>query len=136
MARITGAVQHIRRLQRMRGAERSPQVTQALFAAGNLIQTEAQRSITTGAVSGAGHVPSAPGEPPNADTHYLDSNIETQIVAPGKVEVASNADTSSHLEFGTSRMAARPFMRPAVAKTRDKCVRFVRDAMRAIRNGR
>lgn len=93
-------------------------VGKALFAGGEMLQTEAQLSITRGAVSGKNHVPSLPGEPPNQDTGVLGGNIETVQKAPLVVEVSSNAEYSAPLEFGTSRMAARPFMRPARDKTR------------------
>jgi HK97 gp10 family phage protein len=88
-------------------------VGKALFAGGEAIQVEAQISITAGAVSGRGHVPSKPGEPPNADTHFLANNIETVQVAPLVVEVTSRAPYSAALELGTSKMEARPFMAPA-----------------------
>lgn len=116
MARIRGAKEHSRRLARLQGSGVEREVGSALFAAGNLIQVEAQISITTGAVSGAQHVPSKPGEPPKADTHRLADNIETLQVKPLVVEVSSNAPYSADLEWGTSKMGERPFMRPARAK--------------------
>jgi len=55
-----------------------------------------------------------PGEPPNNDSFTLHNNIETALTAdPLVVTVTSNAEHSTPLEFGTSKMAARPFMRPA-----------------------
>lgn len=104
-------------------------VGRALFAGGNMIQTEAQLSITRGAVSGKGHVPSRPGEPPNQDTGVLANNIETVQVGPLKVEVSSNAPYAAALEFGTSKMAERPYMRPAVAAKRDEVTELVRRAV-------
>jgi HK97 gp10 family phage protein len=103
-----------------------------LFAAGDLIQTSAQESITTGAISGKGHVPSLPGEPPKADTHTLDRQIETEMVEPLRIRVTSYAPYSAALEFGTSRMAARPFMMPAAARERKAAVKMVRDAVTRI----
>lgn len=111
-------------------------IGRALFAAGERIAVEAQLSITRGAVSGANHVPSSPGEAPNQDSGVLSGNIETVQKKPLVVEVSSNAPYSSDLEFGTSRMASRPFMRPArdkeeknaraiVAKALDKFIRSV-----------
>lgn len=132
----------------------------ALFAAGQEIAIEAQISITTGAVSGANHVASAPGEAPNNDTSVLANNIEVvqgnnkstgkhnkAAVSTGaevytgdlKAEVSSNAPYSAALEFGTSRIAARPFMRPAAIKetpTARKLVeRAVKRAMRDVLKG-
>lgn len=122
------AKKHSDRLKRM--AARTPQeVARALYSAGQLIELDAERSITSGAVSGKNHIPSNPGQPPNADTHFLDSNIETEIGGPGLVTVTSKANYSAALEYGTSRMAARPFMRPAVERNRKKVVQMVGDAV-------
>jgi HK97 gp10 family phage protein len=123
---IKGAKAHTDRLKRMQA--RTPQeVVRALYAAGQEIEIEAEISITNGSISGKGHVPSLPGEPPNADTRVLDSNIETTVAANlvPTVHVTSNAPYSAALEYGTSKMAERPFMRPAVAKKRADVVRLV-----------
>lgn len=107
-------------------------VGQALFAGGDLIRTEAQISITAGAVSGKGHVPSRPGEPPNNDTGHLANNIEAVQVEPLVVEVSSNAPYSAPLELGTSKMAARPFMAPARDAKRKAVVDLVQQAMDSV----
>jgi HK97 gp10 family phage protein len=129
MALIIGARAHAARLRRIRGGEIVGRVGAALFAAGNLIEVEAAISITTGAVSGKGHVASAPGSPPNADTHVLDRSIETNQVGPLKVEVSANAPHAAAQELGTSRLPERPYMRPAVAKKRGEAVQLVRRAV-------
>lgn len=122
------AKSHSDRLKRM--AQRTPQaVARALYAGGQLIELDAERSITAGSISGAGHIPSAPGQPPNADTRFLDSNIETSVGGPGLVKVTSHAPYSAALEYGTSKMAARPFMRPAAERNRDEVVRLVGEAI-------
>jgi len=135
LVRIRGAKEHSRKLQRIQGQGAARFVGQALFVAGETIAVEAQISITQGAVSGKGHVASLPGEAPNADTHRLADNIEVVQPAPLRVEVSSNAPYSAALEFGTSRMAERPFMRPAVAKKRKEVVALIEKAIQhAIRN--
>lgn len=112
------------------------EVSKALFVAGNMVQVYAQHSITEGSVSGSGHVASLPGEPPNADTHGLDRQIETTQVDPLKVRVSSNARYSKFLEYGTSRMAARPFMMPALRANKRQVTKLVRDAVsRAVKKG-
>lgn len=134
---LKGAKAHIRRLKALSGPRMTRDVGRALFAGGELIQTEAQRSISAGSVSGKGHVPSAPGQPPNYDSGVLANNIETTQPAPLRVQVSSNAPYSAPLEFGTSRMAARPFMRPARDKKRDEVRRLVETAMnRVVRSSR
>jgi len=135
MAKITGAKEHAARLRRMGGPEMVRQVGSALFAGGQSIQVEAQLSITRGAVSGKNHVPSAPGEPPNADTHFLANNIETTLTGPLTVEVSSNAPYSADLELGTSKMIERPFMRPATQKKRPGVVQGVRAAVKKVAGG-
>lgn len=134
--KMTGAKAHAARLKRMSGPAVVREVGKALYAAGQMIEIEAELSITAGSVSGKGHVPSRPGEPPNRDTGVLDTNIETVQVAPLKVEVSSNAPYSSPLEFGTSKMAERPFMRPATQKKRAEAVQLVRGAVERVVRGR
>lgn len=116
MVKVTGAREHSANLRRIAGEEMVTQVGAALFVGGQRIQVDAQISIVTGAVSGKGHVPSKPGDPPSADTHFLANNIETAQVGPLKVQVSSNAPYSRALEDGTSKMQARPFMWPALRR--------------------
>jgi len=104
---IIGAKAHIARLKKLSGPEMVREVGAALFKAGERIQVEAQIGISAGSVSGAKHVPSAPGEYPNQDTGHLAGNIETTQVAPLVVEVSSNASYSAPLEFGSERKAGR-----------------------------
>lgn len=104
-------------------------VDRALYAAGQVIEVESEISITAGSVSGKGHVPSAPGQPPNADTRLLDTNINTVVVGPGRVNVEATAPYAGYLEFGTSRMEARPFMRPAAEKKRPEATELIRRAL-------
>ena len=129
MAKTTGARKHAQRLKSARDIAR--QVTAALYSAGQDIELDAEHSITQGSVSGAGHVPSLPGQPPNRDTGFLDTNIETTVEAqnPPTVHVTSNAPYSAALEFGTSKMAERPFMRPATEKNRRKVGQKVANAV-------
>lgn len=128
MVKITGREKVSGRFRRM-AASRSL-TDKALYAAGQAIEIEAEISITAGSVSGAGHIPSKPGEPPNADTRLLDTSIHTVVVGPGRVNVESNAPYSAALEFGTSKMAERPFMRPAVAKKKPEALEIVAEAVR------
>lgn len=123
MAKISGVDRHKRRLRPI-AARR---ILQGLYAAGQLIELDAERSITEGSVSGAGHVPSLPGEPPNADTRHLDTNIDTTVASanPPTVNVTSNASYSAALEFGTSKMEERPFMRPAAEKNQKEVTNIV-----------
>jgi hypothetical protein len=124
MVKMIGAKAHVAHLRRMTGPEAVQEIGKALYAGGQLIEIEAEISITAGSVSGKGHVASKPGEPPNRDTGVLDGNIETATVEPLKVEVSSNAPYAAELEFGTSKIAERPYMRPATAKKRPEVVHW------------
>ena len=122
MAKIAGAAQFTAKL-RNNSVHAAQFIDSAVFDLANRVQVDAQTSITDGAVSGAGHVPSKPGEPPNNDTGVLASNIETiRGSEPGTIKyvVSSNAPYASALEFGTSRMQARPYLRPALEKNRER----------------
>ena len=139
MAKIIGAKAHAERLRRMAGPEMKQKLSQALYDIGDAVKVEAQISITTGATSAKGqHKPSAPGTPPNNDTAVLANNIEAALVRPLKVEVSSNAPYAAALEFGTSKMAERPYMRPAVAKVRAEggVVKEIVSAVNSVIGGR
>lgn len=135
MAKVTGGKGPIDKLNRMSGPEAAKQLGATLYALGNAIEVEAQISLTTGAVSGKGHVPSKPGEPPNQDTGVLGNNIETTQPTLLRVEVSSNAPYAVALEYGTSKMAERPYMRPAAAKVRKSAPKTLAQAIRVIRRG-
>jgi len=130
--KVTGDKAYSARLKGMTGPEMVREIGAELFAGGQDIEIEAELSITTGSVSGKNHVVSLPGEPPNSNTHVLDLNIETVQVAPLKVEVSSNAPYAADLEYGTSKMAERPYMRPAVAKRRRDVTLRIRNAVNRV----
>lgn len=132
MTKITGIDKHKRRLRKLRGPAMVRPVTQAVFAAAQDLAVDAALSITKGAVSGKSHVPSSPGEPPNADTHVLDRNIEAVSTGPLKAETSSNAPYAAAQEFGTSHLPERPYMRPATARERPKAVRRIVDAVNRV----
>lgn len=60
------------------------------------------------------HTASAPGKSPAVDTGRLRQSIGVQKVGEGHYRVGTNVEYAPYLEFGTRRMAARPFMRPAL----------------------
>ena len=94
---------------------------------GQLIRGEAIKSIQTGSKSGVmyqmynprrEHRASAPGEAPASDTGNLVSKIIVKQKSKDITSVESNADYSAYLEYGTSKMEARPFMLPAFEKSK------------------
>lgn len=111
------------------------EVGKAVYAAADYLSTEAALSITAGATSGKGHVASLPGEPPNADTHQLDRSIHSQQTGPLKAESIADAPHAVPLELGTSKVAARPFMGPAAAKTKPQAQKLVAAAVKRVVGG-
>lgn len=66
------------------------------------------------------HTASAPGQPPMSDTGRLANNIYFERLGDLTAAVGSTLAYAYYLEYGTSRMAARPFFRPAIEKMRPK----------------
>jgi len=101
---------------------------------GQLIRGEAIKSIQTGSKSGVmyqmyhprrEHRASAPGEAPASDTGNLVSKIIVKQKSKDITSVESNADYSAYLEYGTSKMEARPFMLPAFEKSKKPIINAV-----------
>ncbi len=113
------------------------QAQRAVFLGCSKIQEVAVTEILRGAKSGQiysrggkSHQASAAGEYPASDTGNLASNINVQIQTGGLSGIVeSKANYSSYLEFGTSRMAARPFMFPSAERARA----FIRKKFRELR---
>lgn len=61
------------------------------------------------------HVASAPGEAPAVDTGHLRNSVQVQRPETFEALVTVGAEYAAHLEFGTRRMEARPYMGPAFA---------------------
>ena len=104
-----------------------------LLGGGQLIRGEAIRSIQSGAKSGKTykrynptrtHKASAPGEAPASDTGFLVSNIRVKD-QKDLVQVRSEASYSKFLEYGTSKMLARPFLFPAMEKSKPKIAEVI-----------
>ena len=70
------------------------------------------------------HQASSAGQPPATDTGNLGKNISSSVKvrADGAVvgQIIAATEYAVHLEFGTSQMAARPFMTPALRQNRKK----------------
>ena len=110
---MKGREAHKQRLKKLSGEAVIKAAGRVLYVGADMIRAEAHRSISAGSVSGKGHVPSQPGEPPNRDTGVLQANLKAELVSPLEAQVTSEAPYAAALEFGTSRMEARPYLRPA-----------------------
>lgn len=76
----------------------------------------------------SGPSPSAPGEPPGVVSGTLRRSITHEVErGPSGVvgRIGTNVEYSIPLEFGTSRMSARPFMRPGLEKGKKQIAKIL-----------
>mgnify|MGYP003126947066 CR=1 FL=1 len=108
------------------GKKNNPKVRRSLQEACTLVRNEAVKSIMSGGKTGITstrydpkrtHTASAEGEAPASDTGFLVSQI-TQEVSGDIGKVISSSPYSAALEFGTVNMGPRPFLRPALNKSK------------------
>jgi len=70
------------------------------------------------------HTASSAGNPPAIDGGTLVNSINYIVLIPNQNvfggEVSASTGYAADLEFGTVKMAARPFMQPALEKSRTK----------------
>lgn len=112
------------------------EIMDAVVQGAELIKEEVVNSILDGAVSGPGHVPSLPGEPPNADTHELDQSMRVEKnESKLSAKVVSDSEKAVPLEFGTENMEERPHMRPAAQKKRPEARRLIAAAVNKANRG-
>lgn len=118
----------------VRVIDRTPQAIAAIRAGARagvgagalMIETRVKELLS---LKGPG-VRSLPGEPPAVQTGHLRRSVTTVIEEQGdtiRAKVGPQADYGRHLEFGTSRMAARPFLRPALDEKGDAATQAIRD---------
>jgi hypothetical protein len=64
------------------------------------------------------HQASAPGQAPAPDQGELRRSWLVRKLEPGTYRIASHLSYAAALEFGTRRLAPRPYLRPAVERLR------------------
>ena len=111
-------------------SEMKKKMQQVIIYGTNATRNTAIENISRGAKSGETyekynprrtHKASASGEFPATDTGFVVNNISVRFTSDGlEGNVVSNANYSSLLEFGTSKMGARPFMQPSLEQNRPK----------------
>ncbi|WP_337187593.1 HK97-gp10 family putative phage morphogenesis protein [Phenylobacterium sp.] len=118
------------------------ELKKALYVSAQKVDAEAKKSIVSGQKSGriyrrrsVLHQASAPGQAPASDTGRLVNSI-TSGLNPGKLEsfvVAGRGlvKYARMLEHGTIKMAARPFMFPALEKSKAWIAERLQRAVRA-----
>lgn len=79
------------------------------------------------------HRASAPGDAPANDTGGLVAGIQIGFSTGDKqASVKSTAKQSAYLEFGTSKMAARPYMRPSARESEPEIQKVAIKDLRAV----
>jgi hypothetical protein len=87
-------------------AQKSPALADRMIEA---LAREGERYIK----QSFGTSPSAAGDPPGVDTGALRSSIHVEDRGKMARAIADGVEYGVHLEYGTTKMAARPFMAPA-----------------------
>ena len=85
------------------------------------LEADIKKSLT-------GKSPSSPGEPPGKITGTLGRSITHEVEKkPGRIvgRVGTNITYAVPLEFGTSKMAARPFIRPGLERNKERVGRII-----------
>jgi len=73
-----------------------------------------------------GRTPSGPGEPPRRRTGRLSGSIAHEVDRQSLVaRVGTNVKYGKFLELGTSKMSARPFIRPSLARMQGTIARIL-----------
>lgn len=105
-----------------------PNMRKALTSCALIVEREAKESMRPG--DGIAykrrsviHIASSPGNPPAVDTGRLRASITHRLeweAGGAAAYVGTSVEYARHLEFGTSKMEPRPFLRPAVLINRQK----------------
>lgn len=84
-----------------------------------IAETLVEMDVTVQTGMGASGSPSSPGSMPGVDTGALRASMQHEI-ARGKYKGTyfTPMEYAPHLEYGTTRMAARPFMTPSAERAR------------------
>ena len=110
---MKGKDAHIRRLRRLSGNQVQRLAGAIVYEGADTIRKEAFRLVSAGSVQGESHVRSKPGEAPNREHGDLQANMKAIQTGAVSAEFRSESDHARPLEFGTSKMDARPHVRPA-----------------------
>ena len=121
MAGVSGRI-HVKR---WRGSEITEaierEMRKRLFLIGVRVSSHARKLVST---STRANGPSLPGEPPHADTGRMRNSVTHDVTRDAEghlvARVGSNVEYAPHLELGTSKMEARPFLLRSIEDQRDK----------------
>ena len=102
--------------------QRLPEIEAAIAAA---LTVEIEAEIRQG---WSAESPSAAGDPPAQVTGELAASVETQQNGMNNSRIGTSLEYGPMLEFGTAEMAARPWLRPAVERVRQRLQEIVTQA--------
>lgn len=110
---------------------KAEKVRNGLQSVGFFLESDIKRSFKPGhgrtyIIHNKIHRASAPGEPPAVLTGRLRSSIASDL-KKNSVKIGTNVEYAKWLEFGTSRMEARPFLRPALERNRREIPRIFKE---------
>ena len=131
-AKITGMKELAKMLRDLKPAL-APEVRKAITRGTLAVHAEAVKRVQRGPASGRVYVrrgivhrASAPGQAPATDTGRLVASIVPVIDSDGfGGRVQARVLYAKFLEFGTQKMAARPFMVPSLEAKRDAIVKML-----------
>ena len=140
MSRISG-LDRLRDRLTQAPAALQPLLASAVGAAAARVADEAVSALARGQASGRLYVrrgrayrASAPGEAPASARGRLAHGIVVEsdgLSARVIVGPSTGADYAAALEFGTARMAARPFLLPAIERARPRVAETIAAAARS-----
>lgn len=113
---VTGSEQLRRNLQRLAGAERRQAQADGLEAGARIVETHAKLICPV-------------------DTGFLRNSIQVDSVTPLEAIIAPHTEYAEHVEFGTERQGAQPYMRPAIDEHQGEIVDAVERTVAAFVEG-
>tara|TARA_R110000787_G_scaffold222868_1_gene331312 strand:+ start:755 stop:1195 length:441 start_codon:yes stop_codon:yes gene_type:complete len=136
-SKIKGKSQLIAKLKRL-SKETSLPVRQVVAKSALKLEGDAKTLIAKGSRSGESYsrggkssVRSAPGEPPKSDRGTLVAFINSKVSPSGlEATMGTTLKSGRHLEFGTNRMEARPWLQPTFEKNKKSIVLNINNAVK------
>lgn len=107
--------------------------TESVIEEGNSMIMDGQKTGRMYRRRGVEHQASAPGEAPASDTGRLVQSARSEYEpADLSGEAIWSTDYAEALEFGTSKMAPRPYARPALANKKDEITAGINGEIAAV----
>jgi HK97 gp10 family phage protein len=141
-ATITGLEEMKRNMESM-AKKYGQEVAKATVAGGYKVRATAIKSIQAKSAgeevtryrlggNAYSHTASKEGDAPNTDTGALARSVAVEI-RPDGVFVGSSVKYAAWLEFGTSRMAERPWLNPALERNRRDIQKAIAAAIKKVK---